>query len=171
MKTFVVGIEAQPDFPQNDLSDANAEALELLMANLQLVEVGHQAAETAQRIFRFSHPAIAHVAEKIDFTGAQQGAVNHGVAVFEAMSAMICAELTEISRFNTIHQSSVLQEQMSVEVAREHVFAAYESFRSEVPRTASVVASSSERYVRGMTAYALVGAAAARQFAIECSQA
>lgn len=58
MNTLMTGTEAQPEFPAEDLTDKNAEALELMMANLQIVQDMHTVAERHAWAFRVGHPAV-----------------------------------------------------------------------------------------------------------------
>jgi hypothetical protein len=55
--TLVVGLEAQPLFPFEDLNNRNAGLLEVMLANQLFVSAGHTAAEQTRWAFRVGHPA------------------------------------------------------------------------------------------------------------------
>ncbi len=57
---ILTGIYPQADFPRVDLTDGNADMLELMMANVDIVNESHRLVEDTSWIFRVGHATVLH---------------------------------------------------------------------------------------------------------------
>ncbi|MCB9819797.1 hypothetical protein H6796_00605 [Candidatus Nomurabacteria bacterium] len=79
MSELITGITPQEDFPRVDLSEENAELLELMLANLELVNSGHEMGEGVSWMFRVGHPAVVVGLGRIYDKPELLEAIDHGV--------------------------------------------------------------------------------------------
>lgn len=164
---IITGLEPQPGFPLEDLSDKNASTLELLLANKLIVDEWHDVAENIAWAFRVGHPAAVRGAERI-YDGAHVEAVSHGVAVLEAMNtAVIGSVASDADMFRVNASAHDLISNASEGRLRGHSIAAIQDFREEMPRTAEVVQSTSRRFFGSLTEYAILGAALERRIVLD----
>ena len=165
MKIYT-GPEAQPGFPEDDLSDKNADALELLLANKLVVQQSHTAAEQAEWAFCVGHPAaVEGGSSAVDIEGARVAALEHGVMVFEAIAVAVAGLKVTQDKLAINHAV------MSVRGARvgdtiQQVLEMEDQFRDEMPRTVGVIESTSRRHFGPATNYAVLGAALERHIAL-----
>ena len=165
----MTGLKAQPNFPREDLSDTNAEWLELMLANRQLLEQGHQASENVSWTFRVGHKALAKETVAVYDDDRQTEAINHGIVTFEAINVMVNSDypFNDISGVNrTAHKLLLLDER---DIPRR-IDQAVDVFQVQTPRTAEVISRSSQRFYGSLTAYAILGAALSRQFELDCAE-
>lgn len=155
---ILTGIGAQPNFPAEDLTDENASVLELLLGNSLVVQQGHDQAERHNWVFRIGHPTAVRSAQRL-YDGSYIDAVEHGVAVFEAMNVAVVgmhAAQTDVFKVNS--NAYDLLAGFSDGRLRNETIDALQQFMEDLPRTAEVIASTSRRYVGPLTDYALLGA-------------
>ena len=65
MTNILTGLETQPDYPADDLTDGNAELLSLMLANPKLANDGHVAIEQCVPAFRLFHPGAMGSADRV----------------------------------------------------------------------------------------------------------
>lgn len=166
MNVIVKGIEPQPSFPEEDLSDANREMITLLLLNAALVENGHRAAEATSWVFRASHPAITQGISRV-YDDDKVTAVSHGVSIFESTSAFVgVAHCTDdVEKEFVVSRNAVLFARAEEPyVVNARVDQAVESFRANMPNMSEVTLEISQRFYGHLAGYALLGAALARDF-------
>jgi len=161
-------IEAQPEFPAQDLTDSNAESLELMMASLEIVQQMHHAAEQREWSYSVEHPSILAGTSRL-YEGSFVGAVGHGVTVFEAIHTAVVGQsasrdmLVVNQKATRLFNGSLRENELSDDMIR-----AVDNFKESMPRTCEVVASASERFIGSyLTAYAVLGAALEREIALD----
>lgn len=165
---LLTGLENQPNFPKEDLTDANADLLSLMLANFELVETGHRQAEIISWIYRVGHRAQAQAGERI--MGEKQAsleAFDHGVRAFETASSLIRATAGEYDELIVNHNGVALAHAMSDDRLRDYMDEARDRFGSEMPRTVEVLAEASQHLSANLAGYAIFGAALARQFELD----
>jgi len=138
MTELITGITSQSNFPREDLTDANADVLELLMANEQILDTSHEAVEQMSWIFRVGHPTILHSAKKIHDDSSRLSALDHGVKSFEAITAMVCGEIAVADILSTNREASRLLH-LEPNLTGNYLDEAMEDFQQETPYTAEVV--------------------------------
>jgi hypothetical protein len=163
MTEIITGITHQPNFPNEDLSESNADMLELMLANKELLQLSHEAVEQLSWIFRVGHPSIVFSASHIFDEDERLAALNHGVVSFEAITAMVGGNAMDSDLFPTNREASRLLQLKPTRLSN-YFDEALEDFRGYTPRTAEVVRASSARFHGALTTYALLGAAMSRKF-------
>lgn len=167
---IIIGVESQPQFPVEDISDNNASMLELMLANNDIVQMGHIEVEKIAWVFRVGHPAVVRSLGRIYDESERLNAIDHGVAVFEAASSLLCnAPSGEESVVNT--NAVALVRGFSERKLSDYVDTAYQDFVTSLPNTRDIVASSSERFYPERGNYAVLGAALVRQFQLDANPA
>lgn len=165
--SIITGLEAQPRFPYEDLTDNNADMLELMLANIELVEHGHTAAEDVSWVFRVGHPALMDGIDRV-YDAPKVDAVNHGITTFEALSAMVTSETPLTHDFFVANaRAAELSAKFKERDLRDYIDRSIEAFQTETPKTTEIVARSSRRFYGSLTHYAVLGAALSRQFELE----
>ena len=163
---LVVGLEAQPEFPQQDLTERNAEFLELMLANHAVVTNSHEFAEMGAWAFKVGHPAIRAGVEQV-YDGDRVVAIEHGVMVFEAMNVAVVGLAASNDMIVVNRAATGLLRQATSEGRLAHqVINAIDVFKAQMPRSAEVLVSASRRFVGPLTDYALLGAALEREIAL-----
>lgn len=160
------GIEAQPRFPWEDLSEPNASMLELMLANHNLVTAGHLDSEGIVQEFRRMHSSVVDGTRRIYDDDPKVIAVNHGVACFETMHILLASAQEPLAHY-AVHNSMALVVGLREQTLRRHIEAAYELFQERMRNAADVVKASAERNHGHYTTYALLGAAVMWQLALD----
>lgn len=166
---IIKSAEYQSNFPYEDLNDSNADQLELMLANQALVQNSHQASETYSKIYRIGHPTIVTSMKRIYDNSQQLAAVDHGVAAFEAAALTIAHAPEEENSIITHTNAASLLRTLSDYEFRDYTLEAVERFQAETPRLKEVIETSSRRFHGPLTHYAVLGAAMARRFEIDCA--
>ena len=162
----LVGIDTQPEFPELDLTEENAQTLELLLANKMIVQNAHALADRNEWAFRVGHPAVIMGGRAaMTFEGAQVAAVEHGVMVFEAMTTVVSGQSISNDVIGINHAA------LTVTGARagnnkSRLLEIVDQFQQDMPRTTEVIVSASRRHVGGLAMYAVFGAALERYVAL-----
>ncbi len=163
MRELITGIMHQPNFPVEDLSEENAELLELMMANLELLVRSHMAIEQVSYMFVISHKSInTAVKNTFDDTRSLE-ALNYGVTAFEAITAMVDGHAM-VSDSIPLHNQALRLVHFDPHELDDHIDRSLAEFQEQVPRTAEVVRASATRFHGHLTSYALLGAALSRRF-------
>lgn len=163
-------LESQPRFPYDDLTENNAEFLQLILANDELMSRGHVAAEDIRPVFKVGHRSILSAGQRLDYETSQGEALDKGSAMFEAMSAMVNLTPSASSAFKMRDIGAALEGAFDESWVRGYFLDAYDCFRNENPLAAEVVRSAS-RLSSSMAEYAVLGAAISRHFEIDTIEA
>lgn len=161
------GIESQPNFPREDLTDDNADLLELMLQNEDVLLRGHWAAEEAAWLYNYAHPAARQAGGRLAAVEPHLSAFSHGVAAYEAIAALVQAtpaEQTAESLLVVKANALTLRSHLGEAALFSYVDGASEQFKAEMPRTAKVVEESGRRLQCDVAGYAIIGAGVARQF-------
>ncbi len=170
MTELITGISLQPNFPREDLTDENADLLELMIANHEIRTSSHEAVERMSWVFRIGHPSILFSAAKIYDEDERLTAIHHGVVSFEAITAMVGGNAIVSDIVPTNREASRLLHLEEVEL-ESYIDQAVDGLKYETPRTAEVVHASAARIHTALTSYALLGAAMSREFELRATAA
>jgi hypothetical protein len=165
---IIPGVEPQPRFPSEDLSDANTLVLELLLANASQLEFGHTNAEKLAWVYRVGHPAVLQACENVELAEQKLRAVNLGISSFEAIS-MFVHHLPDTIDKVVESNASGLALKFSRNQVLDYFSDARERFNEEMPRTAIVIHEAASRFYGPIASYAIDGAAMARQFELDAA--
>lgn len=162
--------ESQPGFPYDDLTAGNASVLELLLANKDLVDVNHIAAESVRRVYKVGHKSITVAGRILEFEARQLRAIDQGAAMYEAMSAMVNVTPGNTSVFKMSDFSAGLEGEYDSDKIQQYFTDAYDCFRNENPIAVQVLRDAS-RLPEPMAEYAVMGAGVSRHFEIDTNEA
>jgi hypothetical protein len=163
-------LEPQPRFPYDDLTESNAEFLQLILANDEIASRGHAEAENARSVFKIGHQILLRAGQRLDYESSQGEAMDKGTAMFEVMSAMVNVAPAASSQFKVRDIGAALEGVFDEEWVRNYFIDSYDCFRHENPLAADVVRSAS-RLSSSMAEYAVLGAAISRHFEIDTIEA
>ena len=163
MGELITGIMPQPNFPTEDLSEDNAGLLELMMANRDLLMRSHDTVEQLSYLFLVGHKSINTTVKHVFDDDHYLEALDHGIATFEAITAMVDGHAL-VSDIIPVHNQALTLIHLDQHELDDHFDASLAEFRQQNPRTAEVVRSSSARFHGHLTTYALLGAAMSRKF-------
>jgi hypothetical protein len=160
-------MEAQPNFPNEDLSEVNARILPVVLASSLQLEFGHAGAEQLVWTYRAGHPAMRRAIDRVPVSTSVQEAVDHGIITYEAL-CMLVAHFPDSRNLMTVnHNVAVMASGRIDEIFVDYVAKAREDFTEQLPRATEVIEEASERYLGSMARYAVDGAALARQFELD----
>ena len=162
MNKLLVGVEAQPRFPHEDLTEDNAAMLELLLANREIAQIGHTEGERLVPAFGYIHPAMVKGAIRVYDGATRIEAVDHGVATFETM-CMMTASITQIDSAEAARNSMLFAAAFDDAQVGLYMADSLDTFRGQLPRTSEVIKLASYRFFGPLTEYALLGAAITRR--------
>lgn len=163
MGELITGIMRQPNFPVEDLSEDNADLLELMMANRELLQRSHDAVESLSYLFFVGHKSINVTAKHVFDDEQCLEALDHGIATFEAITAMVDGH-SMTSDSIPLHAQALRLIHLDRYELDDQFDQSLTEFREQTPRTAEVIRNSSTRFYGHLTAYALLGAAMSRKF-------
>lgn len=164
---LIPGLEPQPSFPKKDITDKNAGMLELLLANEEIVLIGHEASEKLSWVFKVGHPAIVRGAGRIHDDSRKLAAVDRGVAIFETATTMLTSNPPDMD-WSTVNTNGVaLATAFNSRNLEAYADTAMHNFTENMPLTREVVEKSAARFFPYFTTYAALGAALARQFELD----
>lgn len=162
-----VPLAAQPEFPLEDVSEANTGILELMLANHAVIEDSHRVADKMFWAYRVGHPAITRLSHQTFANQDGVGAVEHGVMVFEAMTACLSgtggldhdhASILAVNQ--SVHEMVQLNHEGKL---TDYAAEARDNFRQALPRACDVLIKSSERFVDpSLRDYVIAGAGTER---------
>lgn len=167
MAELLTGIQPQAEFPRVDLTDDNADMLELMLANTQIVNESHRLVEASSWIFRVGHATVMHGTKRTFDADDRLAAVDSGIVTFEALTAMVSGMASTSDMLAVNNQASRLI-QADGRKLDEYIEASVESFSADMPRTRGVIEQSTRRFHGHLTGYAMLGAAMSRQFELDC---
>lgn len=161
-------IEHQSNFPKEDLTDANAEVLCLMLSSRELIRQGHEAAESAAQIYKLGHRALSVAVERIFDNESSMAAFNQGVTVYETISSLVTHPPHTEQEAILLLNAFGLERQITARHFDEYVSEAADGLVLAAPRTAQVVAETVTGHANRYAArLAVIGAAAARKFELD----
>lgn len=163
----MVILETAPDFPRTDLSETNAQLLELMLMSADIVERGHTSAEQISWVYRAGHPAMRKAAKRLLSSESQAEAFDHGVSSYETIAALVHSAPSYCDMFTVNTNAVALSSALSPDQLVDYIDTAHQNFVQQLPRAAEIVLDSSKRFYRTVARYAVVGAALARQFELD----
>ncbi|HET8883944.1 MAG TPA: hypothetical protein VFM68_00555 [Candidatus Saccharimonadales bacterium] len=166
----LITLEAQNNFPHEDISDSNAEILEMLLQNQTIHESSHKSAEAASILYKMGHQTLL-TASQIEPELSQSDALSHGISTYEAISALVHPNVdAEVHDSITIHphlKMAYMALRYNFDDETERV---YSYFGENLPRMRQIVETSAERFHKRPREYAIIGAALAHQIDINASR-
>lgn len=161
-------IEHQSNFPKEDLTDANAEVLCLMLSSKELIRQGHGAAEAATKVYELGHRALSVAVDRIFDNPSTITAFNQGVSVYETISSLVTHPPQVEEMTPLILNAFGLERQISARHFNDYITEAGEVLVLSAPRTAQVVAETVTSHTNRYAArIAVIGAAAARRFELD----
>lgn len=149
--------DRQPEFPEIDLTEPNAERLSVALQNEQRVDIYHKASKN-MLVFRALHPLLVGGVARVH-EGSRVDAISHGIMVFEAITSAVTSVSPE--RVSTGALSLIVQSEKTVRRITDPTTTkdVCEAFEDKLPRTAGVVSEASKRFFPNHVEYAVAGAA------------
>lgn len=158
----IMTLEPQSNFPLEDVSDTNAEKLELLLLNKEIVNKGQRDARMVSWLYKTGNAAIESAIRHI-FDENSANALAEGIKTYEALSALV-NPLIDIKVHNdpTVHRSIIELHSELRDNTTGALINAHDDF-IKFPRTATLVEEHAARFNPGYEDYAKTGAALAHQ--------
>jgi hypothetical protein len=163
MTELLTGIVLQPNFPGEDLTDDNADMLELLMANLRVLDTYHRLIEQESFAFAVGHNALVGMLKQNYDNKGFIDAFSHGITVFEAITATVGGEIMRSDIQDIMSRAGEVSRFSGNQITDYHD-GAVEDFTKDMPRTANTIVASTSRFHGPLTTYALIGAASSWRF-------
>lgn len=167
MTKLLGGIESQPRFPQEDLTEDNAALLELMLANPDIAKLGHAKGEQFVPAFQLIHPAALRGTARVHEEPARLEALDHGIASFETLCLLLASNMNAHPRVAAVIAARFAGHAAAITSVEQYLYGSLETMRDEMPLTTEVVSESSRRFFGYFTEYALLGAALARQMELD----
>lgn len=166
-----VTLESQSDFPREDVTENNADMLELLLLHDATIELSHISAEKISYLYRLGHKTLVITAEPHFDDSQRSAAFSQGIKTFEAIAALIRPDFDISKHGNKPHIDSEIigtRQHLTDEFMGtvEHV---RDQFTSELPRTKTLIGQSATRFCRNYQDYAITGAAVARWLELDAT--
>lgn len=161
-------IEHQPNFPKEDLTDTNAQALCVMLSSQEMIKQGHGAAESMTKIYQLGHKAFTSAINRIYDSPTTIEAINSGITLYEAISSLVTHPPYTEEEASLILNAFGISQQISARHFDDYASEAVESLILATPRTADVVAETmNDRSGRHIARLAVVGAGMARKFELD----
>ncbi len=162
MSESLISLTPQPDFPRVDLTDDNAELLELMLQNATIRRDSHQLAESAVQPYRPTHQALVMMATR-HLTSENAYGIHAGATTLEAITALVQPHLREYDSNETFRRTISLSLVDELDEALALLENAGERFSREQPNTREVILTVVSRYNSSLGKSAILGAALVRQ--------
>lgn len=161
-------LDSQQNFPKEDITDSDAQILELLLQNTSTLENSHASAEQASILYKLGHKTIIN-ASQAQIIDLEAKAISHGIATYEAISLMMNPKVSPAHNSIALHPHLQINHLSIEQDFKGETERAATVFTNELPRTSRVIEASAHRFYKGLTDYALKGAALARQLEIDAT--
>lgn len=161
--TSAVQLEPQPDFPNVDLTQQNADALELLLANKELLASFHVAAERSAWKFRVGHPAVRACVKHVYQSGPRLKAAEHGIVLYEAIAGLLNSASAGLAAEPPANAEALRISRMPRTRAIDYMTSSVQHIRG-TPLLHYTVQRISEKQHPHEASFAILGAAITRQF-------
>lgn len=161
----ILSVEFQPDFPKQDISDTNAELLEILLLNQTFIEKSHSLAEKNQELYGTLHTtAKKHEAQFPVGNPDPHTSFLYGMSLYEVTAGFVRPPSENKNHVLTFARTSLGTILRSSHAIDSLVDAMYD-MREAQPKLARVIITAAGRAYSLKTAeYALMGAAIERDF-------
>jgi hypothetical protein len=156
-----VKLSAQHEFPIKDISDENAEILEFLLLNPDIINNSHLTAEAARYLYSAGHLGLNAVATHYLEDPARRESFSEGIKAYEAMSCMVQPSIIPEDEAAITLEILTAQHLLSRDFGGT-LSDASSDFYTDMPRAAVVIGESAARFSMNRD-YAIAGAAIARQ--------
>lgn len=152
--------EAQESFPHEDISESNAELLELCLLHRPTIEAGHTIAEDVSLFYKYGHQ-ILEIASRFSITNeTEMTTLSFGIATYEAIAVFVRPiGDTRLHNDITINRPLSLTYTNIKTDFRSEADYCYARFSKELPRTQSVVGTIATRFCLADPRFAMLGAA------------
>lgn len=158
--TELLFANTQPNFPNEDLSKANALYLGLMMQNHESLDFQHTVAENSSFLYRFGHPALVSMMNSCLIETVQSKAFEHGISTYESIASYATLRFERPG-----HSETAVQTYMNVQTPSFDpiimLSEATDQFVNEMPNTKAVIVETADRFFPYHINYALGGAAMA----------
>lgn len=158
----ITGLGSQPNFPNEDLTDENADVLEFLLANQATLEAFHVASEESITMFRYSHTGLMGGIRR-GYDRDRLPAINHGIMNYEVIASFVQSSPDLAMDLAVVHAVAFSAEYTEPAIV-DYTYSAFDSFRAELPRKTALLHESSRRFFGNNTEYVVTGAALVREF-------
>lgn len=166
----LVTLRPQDEFPRVDVTEPNADMLELLLLHRETITLSHASAEHINFLYKLGHASLTLAAAGYLAETVQTEAFSFGISTFEAVAALVRPSPGEASgKKSFIHHIVLTTHKKLDENFIGAVSDAREVFEEEMPRTTQLVGQSASRFCRDYMDYAVSGAALARQLEIDAT--
>ena len=166
LDTFIP--KQQPEFPEKDLTEENAEMLSLILGNRDIVMHAHVAAENVNYTMKVAHPAVVNEASS-HTDGARVAAVSYGNNLFEGVASMVTSPKSgDLSPNDIINIHGTVTKLFH---NSGNIFVDFsdtvDEFKTTMPNTTELIEETSSRFFHHLTGYALFGAALERKIILD----
>lgn len=150
-------IESQPDFPDRDISEANAESLGLVLASQSLVDDIYAKVGPYRSLIQLGGDAICKVASRVIEDERAVDAVRCGTRLYAVAAALLVAERREDDMQAAIAAAGLLG--LGDTDVLNHQVISLDAMQNERPMLATAVREGAHRYCGHHTHYAELGVA------------
>lgn len=164
-------LDFQPHFPTEDLTDANADFISLMLASQKFFQEEHIRAEKLSRLFTYAHPTVVGGFRSRDCSADILKVVSRGAAAFEVIYLMTHCGLVPETHFDS--DGSAKRECINATLPLDYEYIADtlpEEFYHDMPKTAEIIKNTVPEDHRYYIRYALAGAALARMTEMDVTQ-
>ena len=162
MSVLTQGLCPQPDFPRSDLTQDNADMLELLLQNKDMRNLAHMQAELHAPHYKLAHQALISLGGRLDQQRSIKG-IDAGAAIYEAVTALVRPAIPEVSELKVYHQLRGIYAIKDQDEAMNRILEARSKFDGEQVRTRNLVLEVVSRSPFPIGDAALMGAALSRE--------
>lgn len=156
----LVVAEAQELFPHEDISESNAELLELCLLHQPTIEAGHSIAEDLSLFYKYGHQVL-ETASRFSITNHSEIAtLSYGIAIYETIAAFV-RPTADTRLHNDIaikHPLRLTYTNIKTDFRSEANYC-YVRFSKALPRTQEVVGTIATRFCLADPRFAMLGAA------------
>ncbi len=153
-------LESQPNFPQEDLTDSNAQILDILLSDPSAHAEHHQVAEQGSFLYRFGHPALVSRVASSFFEREMIHVYEYGIEAYEAIASLATLRFNRPGHsyeetklyFSTPQRLTDTATMLDDQI---------DEFEATMPNTSHVIESITKRSNAALAHYAIAGAAMA----------
>ena len=160
-------IEAQPEFPVEDLTEHNEAYLSLIIANRDLLSRGHMLAKEEYPVLARAHQPLLEASKSMFDNEDTLRAINFGITAFEAITFFVGGDEPDADPDNLEKNTAALTTARHASRVERYFHKAHAELVHDMPRTTRVVAESSARYHGSSINAAVFGAAITRRFELD----
>jgi hypothetical protein len=143
--TELMFANTQPNFPSEDISEANAMYLGLMMQNHESLEFQHSVAENSSFLYRYGHPALVSMMNSCLAERVQIKAFEHGISTYESIASYATLRFERPG-----HGEVAVQAYMNAPTPSFDpviiLSEATDRFVNEMPNTKAVISETADRF-------------------------